>query len=97
MPTVLSIHLGPNLAHAAVDSDGRIDLLALGERAAHMPVVLHVAADGSVTVGFEALHRSESEPDGTIDNVVGRLLDAEMIEAVGRTLTAETEIGRAHV
>jgi len=99
MPTVLSIHLGPNLAHAAVDSDGRIDLLALGERAAHMPVVLHVAADGSVTVGFEALHRSESEPDGTIDNVVGRLLDAEMIEAVGRTLTAETVIAHllAHI
>ena len=99
MPTVLSIHLGPNLAHAAVDSDGRIDLLALGKRAAHMPVVLHVAADGSVTVGFEALHRSESEPDGTIDNVVGRLLDAEMIEAVGRTLTAETVIAHllAHI
>ena len=99
MPTVLSIHLGPNLAHAAVDSDGRIDLLALGDRAAHMPVVLHVASDGSVTVGSEARHRSGSEPDGTVDNVVGRLLDAETIEVAGRALAAETVIAHllAHI
>lgn len=92
MPTVLSIHLGPTLAHAAVDSDGRIDLLALGERTAHMPVVLHVSTDGTVSVGSEAQQMSRNEPDGTIDNVVGRLLESDNLEVSGRVLTAETII-----
>ncbi|HJO80309.1 MAG: hypothetical protein QF419_07570 [Acidimicrobiales bacterium] len=99
MTTVLSIHLGPNLAHAAVDSGDRIDLLALGEVSVHMPVVLHVSTGGSVTVGLEARQKSKFEPEGTVDNVVGRLLEADTVEAMGRVLPAETVIAHllAHI
>ena len=48
MTTVLAIHIGPELAHAAVDRDGRIDLVAAGDDSAGMPVVVHMAVDGSI-------------------------------------------------
>ncbi len=99
MPTVLSIHLAPTSAHAAVDRDGRIDLVALGEKEAAMPVDLHLGEDGSVAVGPEARRRAGPEPDGLVDDAVGCLLDADEVEAAGRSLGAEAVLAYllAHV
>ena len=89
-PSILALHLGLLEAHAAVDRAGRIDLVALGDDRAGMPMVLHVSTEGDVTVGEEALRRATVEPGGLIDNVMGRLLDDGFVEASGRTLPAET-------
>ncbi|MDP6975121.1 MAG: hypothetical protein QF575_00995 [Acidimicrobiales bacterium] len=88
-PSILALHLGLLEAHAAVDRDGRIDLVALGEGRAGMPLVLHVAADGDVAVGDPALQRADEHPEGFVEDVMGRLLDDGVITASGRTLAAE--------
>ncbi|HBL08468.1 MAG TPA: hypothetical protein DDZ64_05170, partial [Acidimicrobiaceae bacterium] len=89
MPTTLAIHLGPALAHAAVDRDGRIALVALGDRAAGMSVLLHVSGDGSISAGSEARQRGEAEPDGLVDDVVGRVFDDDVVEVAGLTVRVE--------
>jgi hypothetical protein len=88
-PSILALHLGLLEAHAAVDRAGRIDLVALGGDRAGMPMVLHVSTGGDVAVGEDAIRRAVDDPDGFVDDVMGRLLDDGVVEASGRTLTAE--------
>ena len=88
-PSILALHLGLLEAHAAVDRAGRIDLVALGGDRAGMPMVLHVSTRGDVAVGEDAIRRAVDDPDGFVDDVMGRLLDDGVVEASGRTLTAE--------
>ena len=99
MPTTLAIHLGPALAHAAVDRDGHIALVALGDRAAGMPVLLHVSGDGSISAGSEARQRGEAEPDGLVDDVVGRVFDDDVVEVAGITVRVEALLAHllAHI
>ena len=88
-PSILALHLGLLEAHAAVDRAGRIDLVALGGDRAGMPMVLHVSTGGDVAVGEDAIRRAVDDPDGFVDDVMGHLFDDGVVEASGRTLTAE--------
>ena len=97
MTTVLAIHIGPELAHAAVDHDGRIDLVAVGDDSAGMPVVVHIAVDGSIGVGA-------ADPDIGGDNLAGedllaQLADTGMVRFGVHTLSGELVLAHllAHV
>ncbi len=89
MTSTLAIHLGPSLAHAAIDKDGRIDLIALGGDQAGMPMVLHVDAEGAVVAGRLATERGRKEPQGLLEDPIGVLADSQTVEVAGRTMTGE--------
>ncbi|MEO2126297.1 MAG: hypothetical protein ABGX61_04165 [Acidimicrobiales bacterium] len=89
MTTTLAIHLGPSLAHAAIDKNGRIDLIALGGDQAGMPMVLHVDAEGAVVAGRSALERGAKDPQGLLEDPIGVLADSQTVEIAGRTMTGE--------
>ena len=87
MTTVLAIHIGPELAHAAVDHDGRIDLVAVGDDSAGMPVVVHVAVDGSIGVGAAAPDTGGDDLAG--EDFLAQLADTGMVRFGVRTLSGE--------
>ena len=87
MTTVLAIHLGPELAHAAVDRDGRIDLVAVGNKTAGMPVVVHLAPDGSIGIGATTLGGGGDDLAG--DDLLGQLADTGTVRLGTRTLPGE--------
>ena len=87
MTTVLAIHIGPELAHAAVDHDGRIDLVAVGDDSAGMPVVVHMAVDGSIGVGPAALEAGGDNLAG--EDLLAQLADTGMVRFGVRTLSGE--------
>jgi len=87
MTTVLAIHIGPELAHAAVDHDGRIDLVAVGDDSAGMPVVVHVAVDGSIGVGAAAPDTGGDDLAG--EDLLAQLADTGMVRFGVRTLSGE--------
>ena len=49
MTTTLAIHFDPTAIHAAVDSDGRLDLIALGGNQAGMPMAIHLFTQTQMT------------------------------------------------
>ena len=59
----LGIDLGTTYTAAAVARDGHVRTVSLGDRAAAIPSVLHVAPDGTVLVGDAAERRAPTEPD----------------------------------
>ncbi|MCH2443606.1 MAG: hypothetical protein MK191_07715 [Acidimicrobiales bacterium] len=87
MTTVLAIHIGPELAHAAVDRDGRIDLVAAGDDSAGMPVVVHMAVDGSIGVGAAAPDTGGDDLAG--EDFLAQLADTGMVRFGVRTLSGE--------
>ena len=87
MTTVLAIHIGPELAHAAVDHDGRIDLVAVGDDSAGMPVVVHMAVDGSIGVGAAAPDAGGEDFAG--EDLLAQLADTGMVRFGVRTLSGE--------
>ena len=87
MTTVLAIHIGPELAHAAVDTDGRIDLVAVGDDRAGMPVVVHMAVDGSIGVGAAAPDAGGEDFAG--EDLLAQLADTGMVRFGVRTLSGE--------
>ena len=87
MTTVLAIHIGPELAHAAVDHDGRIDLVAVGDDNAGMPVVVHMAVDGSIGVGAAAPDTGGDDLAG--EDLLAQLADTGMVRFGVRTLSGE--------
>ena len=87
MTTVLAIHIGPELAHAAVDHDGRIDLVAVGDDSAGMPVVVHMAVDGSIRVGAAALEAGGDNLAG--EDLLVQLADTGMVRFGVRTMPGE--------
>ena len=87
MTTVLAIHIGPELAHAAVDHDGRIDLVAVGDDSAGMPVVVHMAVDGSIGVGAAAPDTGGDDLAG--EDLLAQLADTGMVRFGVRTLSGE--------
>ena len=87
MTTVLAIHIGPELAHAAVDHDGRIDLVAVGDDSAGMPVVVHMAVDGSIGVGAAAPDTGGDDLAG--EDFLAQLADTGMVRFGVRTLSGE--------
>ena len=94
MATTLAIHFDPAAIHAAVDSDGRLDLIALGRGKAGMPMSIHLGLDDSVFFGDEAHDQMEHDPSGIVDDPIGRLFDEEIMSQGGRSTTSETLLAR---
>ncbi len=59
----LGIDLGTTYVAAAVARADRVEVVGLGNRAAAVPSVIHLAADGTVLTGEAADRRGPSEPD----------------------------------
>ena len=90
MTTTLAIHFDPTAIHAAVDSDGRLDLIALGRGKAGMPMSIHLGLDDSVFFGDEAHDQIEHDPSGAVDDPIGSLFEKEIRSQGGRSTTSET-------
>ncbi|MBW0107014.1 Hsp70 family protein, partial [Pseudonocardia sp. KRD291] len=71
----LGVDLGTTFTAAAVERDGRVEMVTLGDRAAAVPSVVLLRADGSVLTGDAADRRAASEPDRVAREVKRRLGD----------------------
>ncbi|MFV1991711.1 MAG: Hsp70 family protein, partial [Acidimicrobiales bacterium] len=63
MGYVLGIDLGTTWTAAAVNRDGRVDIVGLGNRVAVVPSVVYLRDDEEVLIGEAAQRRSTTDPD----------------------------------
>ena len=86
----LGIDLGTTYSAAATARDGRIEIFQLGERAATIPSIVVLRADGEVLVGDAAERRSLGEPTRTAREFKRRLGDPTPIILGGTPYGAES-------
>ena len=86
----LGIDLGTTYSAAATARDGRIEIFQLGERAATIPSIVVLRADGEVLVGDTAERRSLTEPTRTAREFKRRLGDPTPIILGGTPYGAES-------
>ena len=94
MTTTLAIHFDPTAIHAAVDSDGRLDLIALGGNQAGMPMAIHLGLDDFVFIGDEAEKQADLDPSGVVDDPIGSLIEENILSQGGRVSTSEVLLAR---
>ncbi len=75
MGYVLGVDVGTTYTAAAVDTNGRTEIFQLGSRAASIPSVVVLRADGEVLTGETADRRSQTEPARTAREFKRRLGD----------------------
>lgn len=75
MAYVLGVDVGTTYTAAAVDASGRTEIFQLGSRAASIPSVVVLRADGEVLTGETADRRSQTEPARTAREFKRRLGD----------------------
>jgi molecular chaperone DnaK len=71
----LGVDLGTTFTAAAVERDGRVEMVTLGDRSAAVPSVVLVREDGQVLTGDAADRRAATEPDRVAREVKRRLGD----------------------
>lgn len=71
----LGVDLGTTFTAAAVERDGRVEMVTLGDRSAAVPSVVLLRADGTVLSGDAADRRAATEPDRVAREVKRRLGD----------------------
>ena len=89
----LGIDLGTTYSAAATARGDRLEIFQLGERAATIPSVIVLRADGEVLVGEAAERRAMSEPLRTAREFKRRLGDPTPIILGGTPYGAEALIG----
>ena len=89
----LGIDLGTTYSAAATARGDRLEIFQLGERAATIPSVIVLRADGEVLVGDAAERRALSEPIRTAREFKRRLGDPTPIILGGTPYGAEALIG----
>lgn len=90
---VLGVDLGTTFAAAAIAREGRAEIASLGVRAAQVPSVVVVLADGEVLVGEAAERRSITEPTRTAREFKRRLGDPTPLVLGGTPYGAESLMG----
>jgi molecular chaperone DnaK (HSP70) len=85
----VGIDLGTTYSAAATARDGRIEIFQLGERAATIPSIVVLRADGEVLTGDAAERRSLGEPTRTAREFKRRLGDPTPIILGGTPYGAE--------
>ena len=85
----LGIDLGAAVTTAAVARPDGLAVLALGTPTVGMPTAVHVATDGSVVVGDEAVARAGADPTGLVDDLKRRIGDPAAFAVNGHAVTAE--------
>ncbi len=93
MEYALGIDLGTTYSAAATARGDRLDIFQLGERAATIPSVIVLRADGEVLTGDAAERRALSEPLRTAREFKRRLGDPTPIILGGTPYGAEALIG----
>ena len=90
MSYVLGIDLGTSYSAAAIDADGRTEIVQLGSRAAVIPSVVVIRTDGEVLTGEAAERRAQSEPGRTAREFKRRLGDPTPLILGGTPYGAES-------
>ena len=85
----LGIDLGTTYSAAATARDDRVEIFQLGERAATIPSIVVLRADGEVLTGDAAERRSLAEPTRTAREFKRRLGDPTPIILGGTPYGAE--------
>ena len=85
----LGIDLGTTYSAAATAHDDRVEIFQLGERAATIPSIVVLRADGEVLTGDAAERRSLAEPTRTAREFKRRLGDPTPIILGGTPYGAE--------
>ena len=93
MGYALGIDIGTTYSAAATARDDRLEIFQLGERAATIPSVIVLRADGEVLTGEAAERRALSEPIRTAREFKRRLGDPTPIILGGTPYGAEALIG----
>ena len=93
MGYALGIDIGTTYSAAATARDDRLEIFQLGERAATIPSVIVLRADGEVLTGEAAERRALSEPVRTAREFKRRLGDPTPIILGGTPYGAEALIG----
>jgi molecular chaperone DnaK len=86
----LGIDLGTTFSAAALTQDGRTEIFPLGNRAATIPSVVVLRADGEVLIGDAAVRRAMSEPMRTAREFKRRLGDPTPLLLGGTPYGAES-------
>ena len=89
----LGIDLGTTYSAAATARDGRLEIFQLGERAATIPSIVVLRADGEVLTGDAAERRALAEPTRTAREFKRRLGDPTPIILGGTPYGAEALLG----
>src|SRR4051794_28105177 len=87
---VLGIDIGTTYTAAALSTGGRTEVMTLGERAAQIPSVVCLRADGEILIGEAAERRSAAEPNRTAREFKRRLGDPVPLLLGGTPYGAET-------
>lgn len=85
----LGIDLGTTYTAAATAREGQVEIAGLGNRAAAIPSVIYLAADGTVLTGETADRRGPSEPDRVAREFKRRLGDPTPLLLGGTPRSAE--------
>ncbi len=90
MGYVLGVDLGTSYSAAAIDEGGRTEIVQLGSRAAVIPSVVVLRADGEVLTGEAAERRAQTEPARTAREFKRRLGDPTPMILGGTPYGAES-------
>jgi len=90
---VLGIDLGTSYSAAAIDGDGKTEIFQLGSRAAVIPSIVVLRADGEVLTGEAAERRAQTEPSRTAREFKRRLGDPTPLILGGTPYGAESITG----
>ncbi|MGH8910145.1 MAG: Hsp70 family protein, partial [Egibacteraceae bacterium] len=90
----LGIDVGTTYTAAAVCRDGRAEIVTLGTRAACVPSVLYIRADGEVMIGEAANRRAVAEADRVVREFKRRIGDPTPLVVGGVAYRAEALVGR---
>src|SRR4051812_10331247 len=90
----LGVDLGTTYTAAAVDVEGRLEMLALGNRALQVPSVLFIKEDGEVLVGEAAERRGVVEPSRVVREFKRRIGDSVPLMVGGAPYSPQALVAR---
>jgi molecular chaperone DnaK (HSP70) len=90
----LGVDLGTTYTAAAVERDGRVQVVTLGNRTVSIPSVVFVTADGTVLVGEAAERRGVAEPERLAREFKRRVGDSAPVIVGGTPWAAEALMGK---
>jgi molecular chaperone DnaK len=90
----LGVDLGTTYTAAAVEIEGRLEMLALGNRALQVPSVLFIKEDGDVLVGEAAERRGVVEPSRVVREFKRRIGDSVPLMVGGAPYSPQALVAR---
>jgi molecular chaperone DnaK len=90
----LGVDLGTTYTAAAVNVDGRVEMLGLGIRAMQVPSVVFVRPDGEIVVGEAAEQQGAAEPSRVVREFKRRIGDSVPLVVGGSPFSAQALTAR---